>query len=192
MELHIDGCHKSARHGIGTALARFIIIGSLFLLLACQDNSGVGNNKGGGLSQARVVMTITPGKPSAPTESIELIKQDSNYILRLRRINATGELLEDEEVKLERQDFELVWAIVNRGGLRSFSPQEVDPSVIDFRERRLRVEFLGKEDTDLTVHDVVWSQPLSNETSIAPLISQLAQLARYHMKASQLFYFPEE
>lgn len=196
MKSRLNICRKNTMSMAGVMLAWSIIIGTLFLVqIACRD-SRVGDKEADSLNvrpaQARVLMAITPGKPSASTESIKLMKQGSIYTIRLRRVDTYGKLLKEEEIELGRADFVSVWTIVEREGLTSFNPEEVKAQVADFGKHRFRVEFMSKEGAELKVHEVAWTQPLNNEASIASLISQLGQLAQKYAKKTQLFYFPVE
>ena len=137
--------------------------------------------------EAATSVTVTPGKPSAPTERITVSRRGAACSLRVERIEPSGKLIQGETVDLAPADFEGVWKIIVDGQLRSFKPEEVATPYTDYGVNELRINTRSaKEEPQVTTH-VKWGRPLKNENRIAPLTGKLAQIAHDRARV-RLFY----
>jgi hypothetical protein len=137
---------------------------------------------------ARVTLTVSPGKPGAPTESVEVSRVGERRLLRVARVGPEGEVLAEQEVTLAAQDFDRLWRFVSDARLESFEPREAPGAVADFGEIRLRRE-TATGDSKSEV-DVAWQRPLKNEADVAPLLRALARLARERAPDVKMHYLP--
>jgi len=159
----------------------------LIMFAACHDVSSFEMP-----AEATVFIEIRPGKPGAPAESIELKKLNTVFTLQVRRVDTYGKLIAEKTIELPREDFVSLWNIVQRKDLGSFKPRETAETVFDFGERRLRIVWRIKENSEIQTRDIAWTNPLENEESIDPLFSKFAHLASSYVKDIHLYYFPSQ
>jgi hypothetical protein len=153
-------------------------------LVACQ----AGGNARAVPAEAAVSVSVTPGKPGAPTETVEAAKRGPACTLRVRRVADDGRPLAQASVELSLESFASVWKVVARSDLESFVPEEEEGRVFDFGERRLRIESKGSDEADRRVHEVAWIRPIANAARVEPLRNALARLARERAPEVPLHY----
>ena len=175
-------------------LARWsLVVGTLLVgHTACQVSAQQARSMsapGDDVVLAAIVVEITPGKPGAPTERVRVEKRNASTTLRAERVDGSGTVSQQQEAPIPASDFQSAWEIVEREDLRTFHPQEAGGRVFDFGERRLRLEWQSTRDGRPMVHEVVWTKPLTNERTIARLITKLTELAQRHAPRVPLAYF---
>lgn len=142
------------------------------------------------LVEAAILVEITPGKPDAPTEIVEVIRAPSAVHLRVRRQAANGAVLSQAETTLDLRDFSALWAVVDKHRLKEFVPQErAQAQVADFGVRRCRISWRTEAEETPRIHEVEWSRPLTNRQNFRPLIAELKSLLSRQAPEFTLYYF---
>ena len=134
-------------------------------------------------------VSITPGKPGAPTETVEIRRAGGSVTIAARR-ESNSSVLSSTTKGIDPSAGRSVWAIVERNELRTFEPAFVEEPAWDFGERRLRIEWTRRDDSEREHHAVRWTKPLANGAAVSRLIEHLAALARD--AEATLHYFPQE
>lgn len=158
-------------------------IGSL-LLAGCSLTSAPTPAEG------RVVVSITPGKPDAPTEIVTAAWRDGNASLRAERRGAGGEILAAGEARLEESRLREIWRAIERGQLTAFTPRDSAGETFDFGSRHVRLEWVPGAGQARRSHEFSWIKPLENEAAVAPLLRAAADAARETVPGVPLAYFP--
>jgi hypothetical protein len=138
--------------------------------------------------ESTVGVAVTPGKPSAATETVTATRRDGACSLRVERRSPTGELIDEETVTLPADEFAAVWRHVVDGRLRSFVPEEEADKVFDFGDRRLVVTTRATRDGSPETARATWRRPLRNGAAVAALMDALARLARDRARRVPLVY----
>lgn len=164
----------------------------VLLLAGCKRNSGE-KLAATELSDGQIQLTVSPGKPGSPSESILAGKLDGAFFLLVKRVDNSGKVLEEERAELPEPAFVQLWDLVERNGLRAIAIKPGKEQISDFGEMRLRLEW-KKAANDATPdnHEVIWTQPLSTQQQekLDSVFAQLGTLAKDHAKKVQLHYFP--
>jgi hypothetical protein len=141
--------------------------------------------------EGRVVVSVTPGKPGAPTETITVSWRDGRGSLRSERRAGSGEVLAAGEANLDEGRLRELWRTVQRRHLTTFTPREAAGQTFDFGERRVRLEWVSRAGKAREAHDFSWIAPLENEADVEPLLRTVATVARGTVPGVSLFYFHE-
>jgi hypothetical protein len=134
---------------------------------------------------ATVLAVITPGKPGAPSEEIEVRKVGTEVTLRVTR-RAPGQPLQEQRHRIQVEDLRPVWEASLP--LFGWSPRTIADAA-DFGERRLRLERSRGEGTP-EVWEVAWTAPLTDDRAVSSLLGRLAGLAEHRSPELPLHYFP--
>ena len=135
-------------------------------------------------------MSVTPGKPGAPTETITVSWRDGRGSLRSERRAGSEEVLAAGEANLGEGQLRELWQTVQRHHLTTFTPREAGgPQTFDFGERRVRLEWVSRAGKAREVHAFSWIAPLENEADVAPLMRAAAAASRKTLPGVPLFYF---
>jgi hypothetical protein len=141
-------------------------------------------------TEGRVIVSITPGKPNAPTETVTVSWRDGRGSLRSERRAASGEVLAAGEANLGEGQLRELWQTVQRRHLTTFTPREAGGQTFDFGERRVRLEWVSRAGKAREAHDFSWIAPLENEADVRPLQRAAATAARGTVPGVLLAYFP--
>lgn len=138
--------------------------------------------------EASVRLTITPGKPGAPTEIVHLTKQAEKYTLAARRLDTYQKPMAQQEGEITAHDFATVWQIIEREALRAFLPQERQERAMDFGRREVHIAWQLDKITPPQHHTFAWANPLASEAQVRPLVRSLGQLVQRALPGMALFY----
>lgn len=173
----------------GAAMARRVSVPAsliaLFLLLACQIAHGATPPTG------RIVVSITSGKPNAPTETVTVAWQEGAASIRAERRAAEGTVLASGEAALAEAKVVQLWRTVEEHHLTAFVPRESAAHVFDFGDRHVRLEWASYSGRPAGHHELAWMAPLDNDADVAPLLREVGALARALLPAVGLAYFPK-
>jgi hypothetical protein len=164
-------------------LLQALLIGSL-LMSGCSPMNTSPPMEG------RIVVSITPGKPGAPTETVTVSWREGDASLRSERRSAGGEVLAAGEAGLDERRIRELWQAVERNHLTAFTPRKSAGQVFDFGVRRVQLEWASRAGEARHAHDFSWTTPLENEADVAPLLRATAGAARARVPGVQLAYFP--
>jgi hypothetical protein len=134
-------------------------------------------------------MSITPGKPGAPTEVVKVLWTGKEAALEVTR-DEGGDNPKRVKVRLPENELSKIWQIVTANELRSFEPNESSGEVFDFGERRFEIAVATSANESMTRHSLSWEKPISNGAKVEPLIREMSRLAAQYGKSVQLYYFP--
>lgn len=138
--------------------------------------------------EASILVEVTPGKPDAPTETIEVTHGPKAQRLTCIRRAADGHVISSAEDVVSRQDVARLWDIVERHRLMNFTPRETSELPDDFGDRRLRLVWRLDGEPESRTIDVSWQREIENRSVVEPLLRELATLA--HRAGIELYYFP--
>lgn len=141
------------------------------------------------IDSATVTMTVTPGKPGAPTETISIHLAKSDPVLEVKRFHQEGDAVQSESRGITPDEFQTVWTVIEQEKLRAWLPEEEDGEVFDFGERRLRVEWSAVASSKPQVHEVAWTRPLKSQDQLRRLQEELSKLVHRHIRTVSLYYF---
>jgi hypothetical protein len=147
------------------------------------------------LTELRVVATITPGKPDAPTEKISLTSSNTTtgvtWYLHVIRQDAQGKLLKEGSAFVAQPAVAAVWNAIESGKVRMLRPQPVTQQAFDFGERSLSLQWRAQKG-EVSTHSISWDHPLAaaQEAALKSLLSELGRLARQEIPTVVLSYFP--
>lgn len=135
----------------------------------------------------KLTYEITPGKPGAPTERIEVAWSDEASNVRLIR-QQDDKVLEMETHAIPRSAAAQTWKLVQRFKLIEFKPKSTKRA-FDFGLHRFQIQW--QEDDETKRAAVSWTQPLDNGAGPDKLAKALSSLAAKHAKKWKSFYFPK-
>ncbi len=143
--------------------------------------------------RAIVQVSITPGKPGAPTETVTATWLAGKASLTVSRA-PDGEKAEPITATLAAADFQPIWNIVREKSLLTFRPEPRPGVVFDFGEIKLLVDSKpapaeSAANDGKTYNAVSWQTALKNQDSVQPLVSALAKLAAEKCAGVKLVYF---
>lgn len=142
--------------------------------------------------RAIVQVSITPGKPGAPTETVTATWQTGKATLTVSRA-PDGEKAEPVTAPLTAAEFQPIWDIVRDKSLLTFRPEPRPGVVFDFGEIKLLVDSKPKAESAAndgkTYNAASWQTALKNQDSVQPLVSALAKLAAAKCAGVKLVYF---
>jgi hypothetical protein len=141
--------------------------------------------------EGRLLVSITPGKPNAPTETVSASWREGRGTIRSERRGAGGEILAEGAGGLDSKGLTELWRTVERGGLTAFQPKESGARVSDFGSRRVELEWMPAPAAPKRSNAFSWQAPLANEEDVRPLLRAAGQAARAAVPGVQLAYFPE-
>ncbi len=141
------------------------------------------------IAQISLKVTITPGKPGAPSETVEVSRRGTTPLLHVSRTDTFGNISEEESAEITLGELSDITKIVEREKLQSFEPQEKPGEILDFGVFVLRIELKSEEDTSPQVHEVSWQRPLKNQKRISPLMAQLSRIIHKRTQRVRLYYF---
>ncbi|MEI6780699.1 MAG: hypothetical protein WCQ21_07240 [Verrucomicrobiota bacterium] len=147
----------------------------------------------GELSEVRIVATVTPGKPGAPSESISAAKDAEGFSLRVARIEDSGSPLRQEHIDLPKPAFDKLWQEIERQDIRNLAITAEKQRSFDFGERRLCVEWKRAGAKVAQKRDLVWIQPLQKDQRrrVEAIFSSLNALRAEYARKVPLYYFPD-
>jgi hypothetical protein len=137
-------------------------------------------------TQFAAEIAITPGKPDAPTEVIELRRTSAGCSLRTVRKKDTS-ILAEAHASLTASDCAGVWQIAQQ--LRQNSPKPSGAPVPDFGSRTLRIQWTPPGTAVPQQQMFEWDRELQNDETVKPLIERLIELARKKLPNVTLNYF---
>jgi len=141
------------------------------------------------LLSVSIKLELTPGKPNAPTETVEVARKESKDVVTVVRAQV-GEPPVQDTAAIDTATVERIWHIVVHNHLSTFQPDTSrEPSVADFGQRRLIISFEKRGSTESVVHEVSWTAPPANNSAIEPLFKELGALAKTTSQAVRLYYF---
>lgn len=166
------------------------------MFLAGAAMSGIcAASRGGGAEippvfSARLALSVTPGKPFASTERVEVSLKAQAFSLTIQRINGYGKTEIDKTYPLMRDTFFKIWDFAVARGLTSFVPQALDgENGADFASFELETEWKSAQPAE-GFHKSIWSFPLKNGQAVEELFSLFSPLVRSHADEVALYYFP--
>ncbi len=128
---------------------------------------------------------ITPGKPGAPTESIELRREAGSIHLSVSRVQIDGTEQSGTATLSDAEAADLRNGPLARI-LSTFDPATVPNPVVDFGVREVRVQ----RDAASELETWTWDRTLVDELPANTLFRELATLARDRVPDVLLAYFP--
>ncbi len=132
-----------------------------------------------------LVASITPGKPSAPTETIELRRDDEGTRLTVTRAPVDG-TPESRSVLLPAEAIERLASSPLSGALASLSDETRPDAVDDFGLREVRARL----DANADERTWRWERALVDDGPATTLFRELATVARERIPDVLLAYFP--
>ncbi len=141
--------------------------------------------------EGRVLVSITPGKPDAPTETVAVSWRDGKGSLRCERRASGGEILAEGESGVGEKSLKDLWRVVEDNRLAAFQPRESPGKAFDFGQRRVRLEWVPRAGEARQSRDFSWTAPLANDARVRPLLLAAATAARGAVPGVLLAYFPE-
>jgi len=141
-------------------------------------------------AEGRVAVSITPGKPGAPTETVTVSWGNGKALLRSERRAEGGETLAAGEAGLDGDRLRELWQAVERNRLTEFKASEAAGQVFDFGTRSVRLEWAPRAGQARQAHAFSWIKPLDNEARVQPLLRAAAEAARAAVPGVPLAYFP--
>ena len=142
-------------------------------------------------AEGRLLVSITPGKPDAPTETVSASWRDGSGTLRCERRAAGGEILAEGKGTLDARGLADLWRTVERGRLTAFEPRVSGAKAFDFGARRVELEWMPAGASAKRSHAFSWESPLANEAEVLPLLRAAREAARAAVPGVPLAYFPE-
>ena len=141
--------------------------------------------------EGRVLVSITPGKPDAPTETVTVSWRGATGSLRSERRAAGGNILAEGEASLGETPLRQLWRSVEDNHLTAFRPRKSSRKAFDFGQRQVRLEWVPRAGEARQSHDFSWTAPLDNDAEVRPLLLAAASAARGAVPGVLLAYFPE-
>jgi len=138
---------------------------------------------------AKIEISITPGKPGAPTETLAVGRKNDRFHLVATRTLADSKKSDRESIEITEEQFAIFSKIVQAEQLTHWLPQQKEGSV-DLGESRFRIEWRPLNLSKANVHDVGWTQELREKgKTIATLKKNFANLAESELKRVKIHYF---
>lgn len=141
------------------------------------------------LAKARLAYSVTPGKPGASTEQVEVAMSGAEYLTKLRRIDTYQNEVLNESCLIRPEEFFDIWNLATKYRLANFRPEEIADRSFDFGSRTLEIEWQTKEETEIHANKVSWDNPISNGKAIERLSEALAGVASKCAPNDRLYYF---
>jgi len=141
-------------------------------------------------AKGRVTISIIPGKPDAPTETVTVSWRDGSGLIRAERRVAGVQELAAGESPLDEKRLRKLWQAVERNRLTTFHPRESAGQVFDFGSRHVFLEWTPRPGEPGRAHDFSWIKPLDNDADVQPLLRAAADDARAAAPGVTLVYFP--
>lgn len=131
-------------------------------------------------------IAITPGKPDAPTEVIELRRTSTGCSLRAVRKKDTS-ILDEAQASLTASECAGVWQTSEQ--MRQSSPKPIGAPVPDFGSRTVRIRWTPPGAAAAQQRVFEWDREIQNEEAVRPLIERIVELARKKLPNVTLYYF---
>lgn len=178
---------RTSRAGV-----RFLHFTAIAALTLCGCRQAAGNPQPL-LDRAIVQVSITPGKPGAPTETVTATSLAGKLTLTVSRA-PDGEKVEPVSATIAATDFQPLWDIIRERSLHTFRPEPRPGVVFDFGEIKMLVDSRAApaenaENDGKAYNAVSWQTALNNQETVQPLISALAKLAAEKCAGVKLVYF---
>jgi hypothetical protein len=158
-------------------------------LASCQGQATPSRAPGTAQDPARlrIAAAITPGKPGAPTERIEVARDGELAWITVTRTAGGEAPLASAYRNIDPKEIEPLWETVRRNELQTFEPKRSRRRSYDFGLRQVHLAWTldGRRGS----HEISWDESLDNESRIKPLFRQLARLAQRRAPEVRLSYF---
>lgn len=143
-------------------------------------------------ARVSIEISVTPGKPGAPTETASVAWADSAATITVSR-GSVGAAGESETAPLPAADFRQLWATVEKERLIAFSPKPRKDQTFDFGTRTLKIDLRPAAaakgaNNGKTFNSVEWDKPIANGETVEKLFSSISKLAAKHCKKVPLNY----
>ena len=137
----------------------------------------------------RVSVSITPGKPGAPTETVTVAWKAGSGIVRAER-RSEGEVLASGDGALDAAALADVWRAVEKGGLTAFEARPSGRKAFDYGSRRVGLEWAHARGESPKTHEISYTAPIEDEEPVRALYAAVAAVARKAAPGVLLAYFP--